>query len=195
MPSNPEQVVSASSGRMPTIFLAHGSPFLLDDAPWVAELRAWAEGMPRPSAVLMLSAHWEQAPVTLGATRRVPLVYDFWGFPAKYYAVSYPAPGAPELARRIRELLGREGAVAEAPGRGLDHGAYVPLIAMYPGADVPVLQVSLPALDAPTLFGLGRALAPLRHEGVLIVGSGGLTVITGAYIAGLILSLVALALG
>ena len=174
MSSNREQPASASD-RMPTIFLAHGSPFLLDDAPWVAELRAWAQAMRRPAAVLMLSAHWEQAPVTLGATRRAPLVYDFWGFPAKYYAVTYPAPGAPDLARRVRELLGQKGPVADAPGRGLDHGAYVPLVAMYPSADIPVLQVSLPALDAPTLFALGRTLAPLRREGVLIVGSGFLT--------------------
>ncbi|MFI5142849.1 MAG: DODA-type extradiol aromatic ring-opening family dioxygenase [Thermoanaerobaculales bacterium] len=160
---------------MPAIFLAHGSPFLLDDSPWVAQLRAWADAIPAPRSVLMLSAHWEQMPVTLGATQRRPLVYDFWGFPAKYYAVKYPAPGAPDLARRVRELLGETGPVAEAPERGLDHGAYVPLIAMYPKADVPVLQVSLPALDAQTLFAMGRALAPLRHEGVLIVGSGFLT--------------------
>ena len=174
MASRQERIVG-TSGRMPAIFLAHGSPLLLDDGTWIAELRAWAEAMPRPAAVLMLSAHWEQKPVTLGATRRAPLIYDFWGFPAKYYAVKYPAPGAPDVARRVRELLGQDGPVAEAPERGLDHGAYVPLVAMYPRADVPVLQVSLPALDAPTLFAMGRALAPLRHEGVLIVGSGFLT--------------------
>lgn len=128
--------------------------------------------MPRPKSVLMLSAHWEERPVTLGATRTVPLVYDFYGFPARYYGVKYPAPGAPELARRARGLLGGPGPVAEDPERGLDHGAYVPLVAMYPEADVPVLQVSLPSMDAPTLFEMGRALAPLRREGVLIAGSG-----------------------
>jgi 4,5-DOPA dioxygenase extradiol len=160
--------------RSPAIFLAHGSPLLLDDEKWVAELRQWAKDLPRPKSVLMISAHWEQRPVTLGATKTVPLVYDFYGFPAKYYRVTYPAPGAPALAARVREILGKN-AVADAPERGLDHGAYVPTIAMYPQADVPVLQISLPAMDPKTLFALGRALTPLRREGVLIVGSGFLT--------------------
>jgi len=160
--------------RLPAIFLAHGSPFLLDDAEWVGQLGRWAAAMPRPRAALMLSAHWEQKPVTLGATRPAPLVYDFYGFPEKYYRVRYPAPPAPELAQRVRDLLGRTRPVMESE-RGLDHGAYVPLIAMYPRADVPVLQVSLPNLDPTTLFEMGRALAPLRREGVLIVGSGFLT--------------------
>src|SRR5262245_1663224 len=158
-----------AADKMPVIFLAHGSPLLLDDAGWVAELGRWAAAMPRPRAVLMLSAHWEQKPVTLGATRTVPLVYDFYGFPDSYYRVTYPAPGAPELASRVRALLGPTQPVADDPGRGLDHGAYVPLVAMYPRADVPVLQVSLPTMDPATLFALGRALAPLRREGVLIV--------------------------
>ena len=160
--------------RQPSIFLAHGSPFLLDDEEWVAQLGQWAAAMPRPRAALMLSAHWEQRPITLGATHPVPLVYDFYGFPEKYYRVRYPAPPAPELAQRVRDLLGRTGPVIDSD-RGLDHGAYVPLIAMYPQADVPVLQVSLPNLDPATLFALGQSLAPLRREGVLIVGSGFLT--------------------
>ncbi len=159
---------------MPPIFLAHGSPFLLDDREWVAELAAWARALPRPAAILMLSAHWERRPVTLGATRTVPLVYDFYGFPERYYRVQYPAPGAPALAARVEALLGATQPVV-ASDRGLDHGAYVPLIAMYPAADVPVLQVSLPSLEPQTLFELGRVLAPLRREGVLIVGSGFLT--------------------
>ncbi|WP_437897332.1 dioxygenase family protein [Sorangium sp. So ce124] len=165
----------AREGRMPALFLAHGSPFLLDDRAWVAELAAWAQAVPRPTAILMISAHWVDAPVTLGATETVPLVYDFYNFPEKYYRVEYPAPGAPALARRVRELLGPLGPVAEAPRRGLDHGAYVPLVCMYPGADVPVLQISLPTLSPAPLLEMGRALAPLRDEGVLIVGSGFLT--------------------
>ena len=164
---------------MPAIFLAHGSPILLDDQGWVGELGAWARALPRPRAVLMLSAHWVDRPITLGATRRVPLVYDFSGFPAKYYQTTYPAPPAPELARRLRGLLAGQ-PVAESPDRGLDHGAYVPLVCMYPAADVPVLQVSLPTLDPTELFALGRALAPLRREGVLIIGSGFLTHNLGA---------------
>ncbi|UQA57554.1 dioxygenase [Polyangium aurulentum] len=163
------------TGRMPVVFLAHGSPMLLDDAGWVAELGAWARAMPRPSAILMISAHWVDAPITLSATDPVPLVYDFYNFPERFYRVTYPAPGAPALARRIRELLGGARPVAMAPKRGLDHGAYIPLVCMYPEADIPVLQMSLPTLDPAPLLELGRALAPLRDEGVLIVGSGFLT--------------------
>jgi len=161
---------------MPVIFAAHGAPVLLDDAEWMAELAAWARALPRPESILMVSAHWEARPTTLGATRPVPLVYDFFGFPEKYYETRYPAPGTPELAARVRELLKRKDmGCADDPERGLDHGAYVPLLAMYPAADVPVLQVSLPGLVPEELVDLGRALAPLRDEGVLIFGSGFLT--------------------
>ena len=162
--------------RMPVIFAAHGAPVLLDDQTWVSELAAWSRAMPKPTSILMVSAHWEQRPTTLGATRPVPLVYDFYGFPAKYYRTTYPCPGAPELAARVRELLGRQHlACAHDEQRGLDHGAYVPLVAMYPEADVPVLQISMPALDPEELFALGRAVSPLREEGVLVFGSGFIT--------------------
>jgi 4,5-DOPA dioxygenase extradiol len=162
--------------RMPIIFAAHGAPILLDDAVWMGELDLWAKAMPRPGSVLMISAHWEQRPLALGATRTVPLVYDFYGFPERYYRTTYPAPGAPGLAARVRELLRESGiATGENPERGLDHGAYVPLVAMFPDAGVPVLQVSMPGLDARELFALGRVLSPLRGEGVLIFGSGFLT--------------------
>ncbi len=161
---------------MPVVFAAHGAPVLLDDAAWMGELAAWASAMPKPRSILMVSAHWEERPTALGATRTVPLVYDFYGFPERYYRTRYPAPGAPELAGRVRELL-RESEIpcTDEAERGLDHGAYVPLVAMYPNADVPVLQVSMPRLDPAELFELGRALAPLREEGVLIFGSGFLT--------------------
>jgi 4,5-DOPA dioxygenase extradiol len=162
--------------RMPAIFAAHGAPILLDDAAWMGELAAWAKAMPKPRSVLVISAHWEARPTSIGAVAAAPLVYDFYGFPEKYYQTKYPAPGAPGLASRVRELLrSRDIAVTDDPRRGLDHGAYVPLMAMYPGADVPVLQVSMPGLDARELFQLGQALAPLRDEGVLIFGSGFLT--------------------
>ncbi|MBF6172787.1 dioxygenase family protein [Nocardia blacklockiae] len=155
---------------MPALYVSHGAPPLADDPLWPGQLAAWSAELPRPTAVLVVSAHWEDAPVTLGATATVPLVYDFWGFPEHYYSVRYPAPGAPELAARVRALLG--GSVHEAPDRGLDHGAYVPLVEMYPDADIPVLQLSMPTLDPAGLYALGRALAPLRDEGVLILGSG-----------------------
>ncbi len=161
---------------MPVIFAAHGAPVLLDDAGWMAELAAWAKAMPTPASILMVSAHWEQRPTSLGATRTVPLVYDFYGFPEKYYQTTYAAPGAPALAARVGDLLReRNIAFTHEPDRGLDHGAYVPLVAMYPGADVPVLQMSMPRLDPAELFELGRALAPLRQDGVLVFGSGFLT--------------------
>lgn len=165
-----------ASGRMPVIFAAHGAPVLLDDAVWMSELAAWAKAMPKPRSILMVSAHWEERPTTLGATRAVPLVHDFYGFPERYYQTKYPSPGAPALAVRVRDLL-RQNAIAHAddPERGLDHGAYVPLVAMYPDADVPVLQVSMPGLVPEELVRFGQALAPLRDEGVLVFGSGFLT--------------------
>jgi 4,5-DOPA dioxygenase extradiol len=167
---------TGSGARMPVIFAAHGAPVLLDDAPWMSELAAWANAMPKPRSILMVSAHWEQRPTTLGATRPVPLVYDFYGFPQRFYQTTYPSPGAPELAARVGDLLTKSGIpFGQDAARGLDHGAYVPLVPMYPAAEVPVLQVSMPALDPKELFALGRALAPLRDEGVLVFGSGFLT--------------------
>ena len=160
--------------RMPAIFLAHGSPFQLVDEAWKGEWAGWARALPRPKAILIISAHWEARPLTIGATATVPLVYDFSGFPASFYAWKYPAPGAPALAERVRALLGAQ-PIASAPTRGLDHGAWVPLVAMYPQHDVPVLQVSLPTEEPRALLAIGRALAPLRDEGALIVGSGFLT--------------------
>ena len=164
-----------SPGRMPTLYIGHGAPPLVDDALWVAELAAWAKALPRPKAVLMVSAHWENAPLTMGATQTgVPLVYDFGGFPERYYRVQYRSPGAPQLAADVRKLLSDQ-KVAEEPERGLDHGAYVPLTVMYPEADVPVLQISMPSLDPEELFAIGRRLRPLRDQGVLVIGSGFLT--------------------
>ena len=161
--------------RMPAIFLAHGSPQSIDDARWMAELGTCAKEMPKTSAILMISAHWVDRPITLGATRTVPLTYDFYGFPQRYYSMKYSAPGAPALAARVKELLSGSDKVADAADRGLDHGAYVPLLGMYPNADVPVLQISIPTMEPAPLIALGRRLAPLRREGVLIVGSGFLT--------------------
>src|SRR3954470_12253441 len=157
--------------RMPALFLSHGAPPLVDDARWVAQLTDLTAGLPRPKAILMASAHWESAPLMLGATDPAPLVYDFGGFAQKYYEVRYPAPGAPELAARIEKLMPAGEPVART-NRGLDHGAYVPLTVMYPDADIPVLQMSLPTLEPDRLLEIGRRLAPLRDEGVLIIGSG-----------------------
>lgn len=161
------------TARMPVLYLSHGAPPLADDPVWPAELASWSAELDRPTAILVVSAHWEAAPLALAATTTVPLFYDFWGFPERYYDVGYEAPGAPELAEQVRKLLRAPGRpVYDDPGRGLDHGAYVPLKEMYPGADVPVLQISMPTLDPRELFEIGRKLAPLRDQGVLILGSG-----------------------
>jgi 4,5-DOPA dioxygenase extradiol len=160
----------------PVLFLAHGAPPLLDDNGWIGELAAWAKALAKPRAILVISAHWEERPLAIGATRSVPLIYDFYGFPERFYRLTYPSPGAPELAVRVRGLLdGANIQWIDEPERGLDHGTYVPLLCMYPAADIPVLQISLPSMDPKELHAVGRALAPLRDEGVLIIGSGFLT--------------------
>lgn len=159
--------------QMPALFLSHGAPPLADDPIWPGQLAAWAKTLPRPRAILMISAHWEDAPLAIGATRTLPVIHDFWGFPERYYQVQYPAPGAPELAESVRKLLrGHQVSFTDMPDRGLDHGAYVPLVEMFPDADTPTLQISMPTLDPARLFALGQQLAPLRQEGVLIIGSG-----------------------
>jgi 4,5-DOPA dioxygenase extradiol len=163
-------------GPMPALYLGHGAPPLLDDELWTGQLAAWSRDLPKPKAVLIVSAHWESAPLTLGATEDgVPLTYDFYGFPERFYRMTYRSPGAPGLADRVRRLMPDTEPVQDRPDYGLDHGAYVPLMVMYPGADVPVLQMSMPTLDPQRLFDLGRRLRPLRDEGVLIVGSGFMT--------------------
>lgn len=162
---------SPGTGRLPAIFLSHGAPPLVDDPLWT-QLRSWAEALPRPERILIVSAHWESAPLMLGATETVPLFHDFAGFAPRYYETTYPAPGAPDLAARIEAMMPDTEPVARESRRGLDHGAYVPLTVMYPEADIPVLQMSLPTDDPDRLLELGRRLQPLRDEGVLIIGSG-----------------------
>lgn len=162
-------------GRMPAIYLGHGAPPLLEDPLWMDELGGWSASLPRPSSILIVSAHWQTAPMAISSTHRVPLVYDFYGFPRHYYEMTYDAPGAPDLAAAVRGLMPSSEPILERETRGLDHGAWVPLKAMYPDADIPVLQMSMPDLDPEHLFAIGQRLAPLRDEGVLIVGSGFLT--------------------
>lgn len=165
---------SDSTGRMPALYLGHGAPPLLDDPVWSGQLAAWARDLPRPKAILIVSAHWESAPLSLSASG-VPLVYDFGGFAPKYYAMTYETPDATALAARVAAMMPRTEPVHQHASRGLDHGAWVPLRIMYPEADIPVLQMSLPTHDPGRLMQLGRRLQPLRDEGVLIVGSGFLT--------------------
>jgi 4,5-DOPA dioxygenase extradiol len=162
--------------KMPVLFQAHGAPPLLDDPGWMAELAGWAKVLPRPKAIVVVSAHWEAHPISIGATRPLPLIYDFYGFPDKFYRLQYPSPGAPETAARVRALLDAANIKhVDDPERGLDHGTYIPLMCMYPDAEIPVLQISLPSMDPKDLFAMGQALAPLRDEGVLLIGSGFIT--------------------
>ncbi len=182
-PTRPSQPASS----LPALYLGHGAPPLLDDPMWMRELSDWAQALPKPRAILIVSAHWQTAPMAISATTTVPLVYDFYGFPQRYYDLTYPAPGAPGLAATVKGLMPANEPILERPSRGLDHGAWVPLMAMYPEADVPVLQLSMPDLDPRHLFDVGRRLAPLRDEGVLVIGSGFMThglPFIGEYFAG-----------
>jgi len=159
---------------MPALYIGHGAPPLLDDPVWSGQLRDLASKLPRPRAILIVSAHWESAPVSLSASG-VPLVYDFGGFDPKYYRMTYATPDATELAARVAAAMPDNEPVHQHPGRGLDHGAWVPLKIMYPDADIPVVQMSLPTQDPGRLIQLGRRLRELRDEGVLVIGSGFLT--------------------
>ena len=168
--------MTTTTDRMPALYIGHGAPPLLDDPVWSGQLRTWAADLPRPKAILMVSAHWESAPVSLSATAAgTPLVYDFGGFAQRYYEMTYVTPDASAFARRIASMMPDAEPVHQHHSRGLDHGAWVPLKIMYPAGDIPVLQMSLPTHDPAKLLELGRRLRPLRDEGVLIVGSGFLT--------------------
>ena len=165
-----------TDSRMPALYIGHGAPPLLDDALWSAQLKQLAADLPRPKAVLIVSAHWESAPLSLSASGPgVGLVYDFGGFAERYYRMTYETPAATALAQRIVAMMPDSEPVHQHASRGLDHGAWVPLKLMYPEADIPVLQMSLPTHDPYKLLTLGSRLRELRDEGVLIIGSGFLT--------------------
>ncbi len=171
-----QPVWSTQDPALPALFLGHGAPPLFDDAGWMAELFAWALSMPKPRAILVVSAHWESAPMALSAFQAdTELVYDFSGFADRYFSMRYATPDASELARSVNAALTGYAAVHQHPSRGLDHGAWVPLKVMYPGADIPVLQLSIPTHDPGQLLAIGARLRVLRDEGVLIIGSGFMT--------------------
>ena len=182
--SGGDRTATAKTSRMPVVFLPHGGgPW-----PWVdlgfdkqgdVDLRAYLESLsavPKqaPKALLVVSAHWEQNVPTVMTAARPPMLYDYYGFPPESYEIQWPAPGAPQIAARVQSLL-RDAGIASAtdPQRGFDHGVFVPLKLVYPDANIPTLQLSLKAgLDPAEHLAIGRALAPLRDEGVFIVGSG-----------------------
>jgi aromatic ring-opening dioxygenase catalytic subunit (LigB family) len=172
--------------RQPTIFISHGGgPCFWMDFPEpfgphaFDRLRDYLAGLlaslpERPKAILVVSAHWEEAAPTVGAAAAPGMIYDYYGFPAHTYQLQYPAPGAPQLARRVQELLGAAGVEARAdPQRGFDHGVFVPMLIVDPPAEIPVATLSLQQDRSPSLhLAIGAALKPLRDEGVLILGSG-----------------------
>ena len=175
--------MNSTPQRLPTYFISHGGgpwPWMKKEmGPTYDKLEAALADMPRqigrtPRAILMISAHWEEPAFTVMANPRPPMIYDYGGFPAHTYQVHYDAPGSPELAQRVRDLVAGAGLPAQIdPERGFDHGVFSPMAAIYPKADVPVVQLSLRrGLDPAEHLALGRAIAPLRDEDVLIVGSG-----------------------
>lgn len=170
---------------LPTCFIPHGGgpcffmPWTMGPPDTWKRMEAWLRGLlatlpERPRAILLVSAHWEAPAFTLGATERPGLIFDYYGFPAETYQLTFPAPGAPDLADKVEALLSGAGlAVERDETRGWDHGVFIPLKLVTPGADIPVLQLSLKAgLDPAEHLAAGAALKPLRDQGVLIVGSG-----------------------
>lgn len=164
--------------RLPSLFVSHGAPsFAVEPGIAGPALAALGRELPRPEAVLVVSPHWMTPQARVTTSPLPETIHDFGGFDKALYEIRYPAPGHPELAAQTVELLRAAGWEARADAtRGLDHGAWVPLLHLYPEADVPVFQVSLPSsLDADSAYAFGRDLAPLAGQGVLIVGSGSLT--------------------
>jgi 4,5-DOPA dioxygenase extradiol len=163
---------------LPTTFLSHGAPDLpIRDGAVSQFLRSLHQLFPKPKAILVISAHWNSDTPMVSAAIQPRTIYDFSGFPEQLYQLSYPASGAPELSDRVVDLLLQSGiSCTTHPSRGLDHGAWTPLILAYPAADIPVTQLSIQYHRDPLYhWQVGQALEPLRHEGVLIIGSGSIT--------------------
>jgi 4,5-DOPA dioxygenase extradiol len=161
---------------LPALYLSHGAPPLLDDELWKSQLVDWAGQIQKPKGILVISAHWENAPVAISSTSaNTPLIYDFGGFALRFYNEKYATPDAAWLGSLVASVMPDHEPLHQSANRGLDHGAWVPIKIMYPDADIPVIQLSLPTHDPVKLMDLGRRLKPLRDHGVLIVGSGFMT--------------------
>lgn len=176
--ASPSMTTSTGAGALPALFISHGAPtFALTPGLLGPLLAALGQRLAQPRAILVLSPHWMSHGVEVMTTAAPTTVHDFGGFPRELYRLSYPAAGAPDVAAEALALLQAAGITARANDKqGFDHGAWVPLLHLYPEADIPVLQVSLPATaDTRTVWALGQALAPLRQRGVLLLGSGGIT--------------------
>ncbi|MEU6731061.1 class III extradiol ring-cleavage dioxygenase [Nonomuraea wenchangensis] len=174
--ADPHRAWTPQDGPLPSLYLSHGGgPLPFQSPEWLTPLHDWARSLPKPKAILVVSAHWESAPLSVSADRPDELVYDFGGFDALYYTFRYDTPDAGELSRQVTGLMPDTEHVHRHGRRGLDHGAWVPLKIMYPAADIPVLQLSLPTEDPDRLLAIGARLRPLRDQGVLVIGSGHMT--------------------
>jgi 4,5-DOPA dioxygenase extradiol len=174
--ADPHRPWTPTDGALPSLYLSHGGgPMPLQSPDWLNPLHDWARSLPKPKAILVVSAHWESAPLSVSAVRPDELVYDFGGFDPLYYTVRYDTPDATDLAGEVAALMPDTDQAHQHTSRGLDHGAWVPLKIMYPAADVPVVQLSLPTEDPDRLLALGERLRALREQGVLVVGSGHMT--------------------
>ncbi|MEQ3552119.1 class III extradiol ring-cleavage dioxygenase [Pseudonocardia nematodicida] len=174
--AQPHRPWTPEDGALPSLYVSHGGgPMPLADPGWLDPLLRWARSLPRPRAILIVSAHWESAPLSLSAARPDELVYDFGGFDPIYHTFRYDTPDATALIREVTALLPDGERAHQHARRGLDHGAWVPMKIMYPEADVPVLQLSLPTDRPAELLAIGERLRPLRESGVLVVGSGHMT--------------------
>jgi 4,5-DOPA dioxygenase extradiol len=165
------------TSSVPALFVSHGAPDLALDRVKGADFVRLGAALPRPRAIVVVSAHWERSPAAIGTTTPRALMHDYGGFARELRDVTYHAPVASDVAGRVADLLAQRGApsLERDPARPWDHGVWVPLVHMFPNADVPVVQLSLPSrASGAELVALGRALAPLAHEGVLVLGSGGL---------------------
>jgi 4,5-DOPA dioxygenase extradiol len=163
---------------LPSLYISHGSPMTALHPGKVGErLAELAADLPRPKAIVIASAHWLAHQPTVGGAAQPETIHDFYGFPRELFDIRYPAPGAPELALHIARLLDHAGLAPQLdPNHGLDHGAWVPLRLLYPHADIPVVPLSIqPNLGPTHQYAVGRALAPLREQGVLVIGSGSIT--------------------
>lgn len=161
---------------IPALYISHGAPPLLEDATWMNQLSTWAQEIEKPKGIVIVSAHWESEPITISATRaNTPLIYDFGGFSPKFYNMTYATPDATWLGDLVAKLMPDDEPLRRHETRGLDHGAWVPLKVMYPEADIPVIQLSMPTHDPERLLELGARLYPLREQGVLVIGSGFMT--------------------
>ncbi len=173
--TSPHQAWTPDYGPLPALFISHGAPPLFELGNWMTELHHWAHQLPRPKSILIVSAHWESAPLAISSVQPTELVYDFSGFDDMYFRMRYDTPSAKDLARQTIALMQDGHSIHEHQARGLDHGAWVPLKVMYPAADIPVLQLSLPTDDPNQLLALGQRLKALRAQGVLVIGSGYMT--------------------